>query len=244
MARQSIFRRIMNIFRANSHAALDAVEDPQKMLDQLNRDFADNIGKAETSIAETIGNLNLLRADREDNLNAATNWGAKAVSASQRADTYRSRGDIENADKYDALAKSALGRQIRAESNAAALEAPIESQAQVVEQLKVGLNSMREKQSALAAKSASLVARKKTADAQSQMLDAAKAVNVSDPSSELGRFESNIRRQEALVAGKAELAASSLDAQFNELEDLGELSLVEDRLAALKSGGSRKSIGN
>ena len=43
---------------------------------------------------------------------------------------------------------------------------------------------------------------------------------------------------EALAAGKQELAASSLDAQFNALEDVGELTEVEARLAALKTGGA------
>ena len=40
------------------------------------------------------------------------------------------------------------------------------------------------------------------------------------------------------MRGQAELAASSLDAQFNELDDLGELTEVDARLAALKAGGS------
>ena len=58
-----------------------------------------------------------------------------------------------------------------------------------------------------------------------------------DPTSELGRFEDKVRRQEALAAGKEELAASSLDAQFNSLEDVGELTEVEARLAELKATG-------
>jgi phage shock protein A len=54
-----------------------------------------------------------------------------------------------------------------------------------------------------------------------------------------------LRRQGAppgLAAGKAEIAASSLDAQFNQLEDVGELTEVEARLAALKSGAPAPAI--
>ena len=40
------------------------------------------------------------------------------------------------------------------------------------------------------------------------------------------------------MRGQNELAASSLDAQFESLEDLGEQTEVEARLAALKSGGT------
>ena len=65
-----------------------------------------------------------------------------------------------------------------------------------------------------------------------------------DPTSEISRFEDKIRREEAKVLGQQELAASSLDAQFNDLEDLGELTEVEARLAALKSGRPQDSIGS
>jgi phage shock protein A len=64
-----------------------------------------------------------------------------------------------------------------------------------------------------------------------------------DPTSEVGRFEEKIRREEAKVRGQQELAASSLDAQFNQLEDLGEQVEIEARLAALKSGGAKPAIG-
>ena len=68
------------------------------------------------------------------------------------------------------------------------------------------------------------------------------SLDVLDPTSELGRFEDKIKRQEAMVLGKAELAASTLDAQFNELDDLGELSEVDARLQALKSGGASGAL--
>jgi phage shock protein A len=97
---------------------------------------------------------------------------------------------------------------------------------------------MKEKLKQLHSKRAELVARAKTAEAQNRVADAVKSIDVLDPTSDLGRFEDKVRRQEALAAGKAEIAASSLDAQFNELEDVGELTEVEARLAALKTGGS------
>ena len=56
--------------------------------------------------------------------------------------------------------------------------------------------------------------------------------------SEVARFEDKVRREEARVAGQAELQASSLDAQFEELEDHSVDAEVAARLAALKGGGS------
>jgi len=47
-----------------------------------------------------------------------------------------------------------------------------------------------------------------------------------------------VRREEARVAGKTELAASSLDAQFEELEGDSTSAEIEARLAELKGGGA------
>ncbi len=55
MAKQSIFGRISTLLKANINSMLDSAEDPQKMLDQLVRDFSKSIADAESAIAETIG---------------------------------------------------------------------------------------------------------------------------------------------------------------------------------------------
>ena len=70
------------------------------------------------------------------------------------------------------------------------------------------------------------------------MQEAIGSINVLDPTSEVSRFEEKVRREEARVAGQAEIAASSLDAQFEELEDVGETLEIEARLAALKGGSA------
>ena len=87
-----------------------------------------------------------------------------------------------------------------------------------------------------------LVARAKTAEAQQQVHDAVKSIDLLDPTSELSRFEDKIRREEAKVLGQQELAASSLDAQFESLEDVGRSAEIEARLAALKAGGSAGAL--
>ena len=236
MTKQSIFGRITTLVRANLNAIIDSAEDPQKMIDQLIRDYSNNIADAESAIAETIGNLRLLERDHEEDVQAAAEWGRKALAASTKADQLRAGGHTDEADKFDNLAKVALQRQISSENEAKAAEPQIAAQNKTVEQLKAGLSGMKQKLEQLKAKSAELIARQKTAEAQNKVADAVKSIDVMDPTSELGRFEDKIRREEALAQGKQELAASSLDAQFNQLEDMGELTEVEARLAALKAG--------
>ncbi len=72
--------------------------------------------------------------------------------------------------------------------------------------------------------------------------DAISSINVLDPTSELGRYEEQVRREEALALGKAEVASSSLDEQFAALEDHSNDLEIEARLAALKSDGAPAQI--
>lgn len=241
MAKQSIFGRISQLLKANVNALLDQAEDPEKMLDQMVRDFTSSIADAESAIAETIGNLRLLEDDHREDVAAAAEWGGKALAASKQADSYRSSGDAANADKFDNLAKVALQRQISAENEAKTAEPQIAAQTEVVEKLKAGLNGMKQRLEQLKSKRSELVARAKSAQAQAQVIDAVKSVDIMDPTSEVSRFEEKIRREEARVRGAQELAASSLDSQFEQLDDLGEMTEVEARLAALKTGGSAQA---
>lgn len=238
MVKQSIFGRISQLAKANINALLDSAEDPKLMLDQMVRDFTNSIADAESAIAETIGNLRLLEDDHREDIEAAGEWGQKALAASRKADQLRTSGNPADADKFDNLAKVALGRQLASEKEAKQAEPQILAQTAVVEQLKSGLNAMKEKLNQLASKRDELIARAKTAQAQQQVMDAVKSIDLMDPTSEVSRFEDKIRREEARVRGASELAASSLDAQFESLEDLGELSEVDARLAALKAGST------
>ncbi|MFC0682455.1 PspA/IM30 family protein [Lysobacter korlensis] len=239
MVKQSILGRIATLARANINALIDQAEDPRLMLDQMVRDYTNSIAEAESAVAQTIGNLRMLEQDYKEDIDAAADWGRKALAASAKADELRAGGNTGDAQKFDNLAKVAIGRQLSAEREARAAEPMIASQTQVVDKLKQGLEGMRGKLTQLTSKRNELIARAKTAEAQSKVIEAVKTIDVLDPTSEIGRFEERIRRQEAQVMGQQELAASSLDAQFESLEDLGEQAEIEARLAELKSGGQK-----
>lgn len=234
--KQSILGRVAQLTRANINAILDRAEDPEKMLNQLVRDYTASIAEARDAVAQTIGNLRLAEKDYEADLAEAKDWGAKALSASRKGDELRLRGDTAGADKWDSLAKIALTKQISAENEAKAAEPMITSQRQVVEQLKTGLQQMEVKLGELRSKRDQLIARQKTAETQVKVQGAIRSINVMDPSSELSRYEDQVRRVEAQAAGQAELAGSSLEAQFAELESSTTQMEAEARLAALKGG--------
>ena len=216
---ETILGRIGQLVRANVNSLLDSAEDPEKMLDQLIRDFTENIAEAEQAVAQTIGNLRLLEDDQREAQRAHAEWGAKAAAASRKAEDLRGEGNSAEADRFDELAKIALRRQLSFESQVSTFKTQIEQQTVLTDQLKDGLNKLRTKREDLVQKRDELVARAKMAQAQVQVQTAVKNVSVMDPTSDLNRFEERIRRQEAMARGMAEVSASSLEDQFASLED-------------------------
>jgi phage shock protein A len=242
MAQESIFGRIGALARANINALLDKAEDPEKMLDQMIRDYTNSIAEARQAVAATIGQLRLSEQDLAEARETADEWGRKALVASRKADQLRAAGQAAEADKFDTLAKAALQRQLDEESQAKGLGPAVEAQRQTVEKLKDGLEGMTGKLDELRGKRDELVARAKMAEAQNRVQDAVAQINIADPTSDLARFEEKVRREEARALGNAELAASTLDAQFESLEADADMLEIEARLAALKAGGTAGAI--
>jgi phage shock protein A len=235
MAQTTILGRVGQLLRANINALLDGAEDPEKMLDQLVRDFTNNMSEAEDAVAQTIGNLRMVEDDAKEAREAAADWAGKAVAASKKADELRAAGNTAEADRFDNLAKLALGRQISFENQVKTFDTQIAQQTELVNQLKDGLTKMRVRRDELVQKRDELVARAKMAKAQTQVQTTLKNVSVMDPTSELSQYEDKIRRQEALARGMAEVNANSLDEQFSDLQGEEDAAEVDARLAALKA---------
>jgi phage shock protein A len=235
MAQTTILGRIGQLVRANINALLDSAEDPERMLDQLVRDFTNNIAEAEEAVAQTVGNLRLLEDDQREAQAAAADWGDKARAAARKADELRSSGGSDS-ERFDELAKIAIRRQISFENQVKTFDTQIAQQTELTDQLKDGLNKLRLKREELVQKRDELVSRAKMASAQRQVQEAVRDVSVMDPTSELNRFEERVRREEAMARGMQEVAASSLEEEFAALGDGEDNAEVEARLAALRAG--------
>jgi phage shock protein A len=236
MTQTTILGRIGQLMRANVNALLDSAEDPEKMLDQLVRDFTNNIAEAEEAVAQTVGNLRLLEDDQREAKQAAEEWGDKARAAARKADEQRGSGSESEANRFDELAKIAIRRQLSFESQVRTFDTQISQQREVTEKLKDGLNKLRAKREDLVQRRNELVSRAKMASAQRQVQQAVRNVSVMDPSSELHRFEERIRREEAMARGMEEVAVSSLDEEFAALAADEDEAEVEARLSQLRGG--------
>ena len=237
MAQQSIFGRISQLARANINSIIDNAEDPEKMLDQMIRDYTANITEAEQAVAQTIGNLRLMEADRDEDAAAARDWGSKAIAASGRGDQLRDAGQHRRGrparqpgqDRHRAADQGRAGR-VRA------CHGQIASQQAVVDKLRAGLEGMKGKLDELKSRRDELVVAPEGRRGAEPDARLDQEHQHGRPDERASRFEDKIRREEARALGNAELAASSLDNQFAELEDAGTTIEVESRLAALKSG--------
>lgn len=237
MAQTTILGRIGQLIRANVNALLDSAEDPEKMLDQLVRDFTNNIGEAEEAVAQTVGQLRLLEDDQREAQAAQQDWADKAKAAARKAEESRAAGSTAEADRFDELAKIAIRRQISFENQVKTFATQIAQQTELTDRLKDGLNKLRTKREELVQKRNELVSRAKMAAAQRQVQEAVRDVSVMDPTSELNRFEERIRHEEAMARGMQEVAASSLEEEFASLDDADTEAEVNARLASLKGGG-------
>jgi phage shock protein A len=236
--KQTILGRISQLVKANISAMIDRAEDPEMMLDQLVTDFTNSIADAEEAVSQTIANTRMAEQDLEIDRDAAQEWGRKAAAASAKADELRAAGDAAGADRFDSLARVALGRQIDFERQVEEAQPRIDQQNATVQQLKDGLTLMKTKLDDLKSRRAELVARSRSAEAQLQVQESMASIDVLDPTSDLARFEDRVRHQEAMVLGREEARATSLDDQFAELEEAGDDAEVEARLAALKGGSA------
>ena len=240
--KRSIFGRIQQLLRANANSALDRAEDPQKMLDQLIRDYTTNIAEAEKAVSQTVGNLRLAQEDLNEDIRVAADWGNKAQSAVRAAEMHTQKGDTASAARFSELARHALKKQIDMESQIEAEKPMVAAQEQQAEQLKKGLVQMRDKLGDLRSRRDSLVARARSAQAMAQVSTAASKINFLDPTSEVGRFEDAIRRQEAMARGQIEVAQASMHDPFAELNASVHDVEVEARMAALLAGNSPAQI--
>jgi phage shock protein A len=244
MSKHGIIGRVTQLARANVDAIITSAQDPQRMLDQLIGAYTTNVAEAEQAIVQLTDNLRLAADDQQEDAWAVAAWGRKAEAASQGADELRAAGEADDADRFDHLARAALGRQMIAENDVEIVEHIITAQHESIDTLSHGVSQMKSKltglkrrQDALAPGSAS------TAPASTgvPLQGAITMIEIMDPSSEVTLFEEEVRQAEARSRDAAAWPASPQDAQFPALDDMDKAA-IEERLKAVKAGRAMASV--
>ncbi|MCL2040118.1 MAG: PspA/IM30 family protein [Bacteroidetes bacterium] len=213
-----IFQRISNLFRSNANAALDKLEDSEKMLKQMVMDMESDINKATTAIAQAIANEKNLARKIEVAIKNSKDWENKAMQAL-------------NAGRED-LARQALEKKAIEDRNLQDL-LPMHAQAaETSKKLREQLNQLKSKLDEAKARQGTLIARSQAAKAQTKINKALSGIG-NDSFANFDKYEEKIMNLEAEASAYEELAGdnNSLDLEFKKLASNSD---IEANLLAMK----------
>ena len=231
----SIFKRISNVVRSNVNSALDAAEDPRKVLEQTILDMEGEYKRAKQKLLESMTLLKQTEKQADTYRKQGVEWEHKAMAALKGGS--------------DDLARTALGEKAKLDSMALEAETGVASQKGGNDQLKEQIVGLERKIMEAKSKKDELIARLNAADMMKKQAVIASGGNpTSDPTAfdTFDRMVAKIENSEAEVEARAELSGvSSKSAEVdNELRKLTAQQSGEDALAALKakmSGSSSSS---
>ena len=211
------FDRLSRLIRANANAAVGAMEDPGKILDQSVADMQADLVKLRQAVATAIASQKRIQNQAEQAEAQAATWYERAELALQKGE--------------EDLAREALGRRKTCTDTATALRTQLQSQAGQVDQLKKSLVQLESKIAEAKTKKDMLKARAQAAQAQEQLQSAVGSLGTNSSMAAFEQMEEKVQALEARSQAAAERAGSDLESQFAALEASPD---VDDELAALK----------
>ena len=213
-----IFQRIIDLFRSNTNAALDKLEDNEKMLKQMVLDMERDINQATTAIAQAIANEKQLQNKIEQSRKNSVEWENRAMQAL-------------NSGRED-LARQALEKKSIEDKNIQDL-IPIHNQAsETAKRLRIQLNQLKSKLDEAKSRQGTLIARSKAAKAQAN-INKKMLGNGGGSFGNFDKYEEKIMSLESEASAYEELAGESTSLEM-EFKKLSSDSDVEASLLAMK----------
>ncbi len=216
-----IFARLATLIKSNLNDLISKSEDPEKMLNQVVVDMANQLIEAKKQVAVSIADEKRLAKQTEQEAANAAEWERRAMLAIKAGD--------------DNLAKEALARKKEHDALSATLKDQWTKQKQAVDQLKTALRMLNNKIEEAKRKKNVLIARKKRAEAQKAIQETMSGLQNASAFETFERMSTKIDQIEAEAEATTELAeqysGDTLQHKFAEMEvNAG----AEDDLAALK----------
>lgn len=213
-----LFDRVSRVVRANLNDLVSKAEDPEKVLEQTIIDMQEDLVQMRQAVASAIASQKRTQQQLNQAQTESNNWQQRAQLALQKGD--------EN------LAREALVRKKTHSETATALQTQLEQQNTMVDTLKRNLIALEGKISEAKTKKDMLKARASAAKANEQLQKVVGNMSTGSAMAAFDRMEEKVLQMEARSQASAELAGSSLEAQFAMLESGSD---VDDELAAMKA---------
>ena len=220
----SIFKRISDVVRSNVNSAIDAAEDPRKVLEQTIIDMEGEHKKAKQKLLESMTLLKQAEKQTESYKKQGAEWEVKAMAALKAGS--------------DDLARSALTEKGKVDAMAAESEGGVVAQKAANEQLKEQIVGLERKIEEAKSKKDELIARLNAADMkkkQANMTGGTSATSDSTAFDTFDRMVAKIENSEAEVEARQELMGTKGPEIDAELAKLAKAQQGDDALAALKA---------
>ena len=222
-----LFGRLKQAISSTLNDAVEAVSDPGQEIALMLDDLADNIRKSELDLKQAIVDQKMLERKLEQQRKDEASW------------TVRAEGAVNLGD--DTLARAALQRKVELSAEVQANDESLVQQRKLVEELRLGITTTKNKLKALNLRRGSLMAQARAA----KQSGGSSIPGDAGAGDRMNAIEDKIARLEALnevaaesMDGKVQEAA--LDARLAQLEDRG--GPVDDALEALKAKMRAKQL--
>ncbi len=222
---RSLWQRIKSLFRANAHAALDKMEDPEKMADEYIRQLEQQYVEAKRGTAEAMAQATRLAQKRDQAREEADAWERKAEAALRKEDEALARSALERKRQF-ATTASEYATQCEVQ------EAQVESIRKALARIETQINEARAKRELIKAKAG----RARSQEAIGKVLHGSNASGAMFD--RMDAMEEKIDGRLYQAEAMAKLETDSLVTRF---EDLERTTSVDDELAALKQKVSAES---
>ena len=134
----SIFRRLFKFVQAESHSAIDQLEDPVKQTEQGIRDLKKDLQTSIKSLAEAKATCNGVRRRADEHKQVAADYEKKAILLLKKADTK----EIAN-EEADRLATEALKKKEIALQQASEAVKSLQKQDEVIAKLEGSVSKLK-----------------------------------------------------------------------------------------------------
>ena len=216
-----LFARLARLIKSNINALISSSEDPEKMLNQLIIDMAEQLEVAKKQVATAIADEKRLMRQVEVAALQAAEWEKKAMLAVRASD--------------DALAKEALGRKKEFETTAAQYREQWNKQKAGVEQLKLALRALNNKIEEAKRKKELLIARKRRAEAQKAIHETMSGLKNASAFEAFDHMAGRIEQMEAEADAQAQIAEEYTgDVLAHKFRELEATTGADEELLALK----------
>ena len=218
-----LFARFWNWIRGNANAAMDSIEDPEKMLELAVRDMREQHGKARQQVAVAIAGEKRLLRQLEEAKEGAASWENRAQKALEAG--------------QEDLAKQAMERKLKADTDVKELGDQHAKALASTTQVKDAIISLDRKIQDADRRKGILIARQKRAQAQHTINNTLQQLSTNNAGTTFGDMEDRITQLEAEAdaAGElAELGTGSAEAGVEEQFKALEAGNVDDALEAMR----------